>query len=60
MVSMPVRTDKRDAVSISAAMTDFRFEWVNGVDGSLVSPKAIPEVTRNAQCSIHNFEGDAC
>lgn len=41
---MPSRTDKRDAVSISAAMTDIRFDWVDGVDGTLVSPKAIPEV----------------
>ena len=53
VVSMPARTDKRDAVSISAAMTDFRFDWVDGVDGTLVSPKAIPEVRHRARFSRH-------
>ncbi|KAH9899014.1 hypothetical protein F4778DRAFT_771608 [Xylariomycetidae sp. FL2044] len=42
VVSLPSRTDRRDGMSLAAALSNFAFEFVNGVDGANVPDKAIP------------------
>ncbi|KAH8753601.1 glycosyltransferase family 25 protein [Diaporthe sp. PMI_573] len=42
VVGLPERTDKRDALSLSAALTGFDFEWVDGVRGETIPDKAVP------------------
>ena len=39
---MPQRTDKQDAFSVSASLSDFDFDLVHGVDGSQISSQALP------------------
>lgn len=45
-VGLPERSDKRDALSLMAAMTGFKLTWVDGVLGSSIAEKAIPAVSR--------------
>ncbi|KAL2276192.1 hypothetical protein FJTKL_01254 [Diaporthe vaccinii] len=42
VVGLPERTDKRDATSLSAALTGFDIEWVDGVRGESIPDKAVP------------------
>ncbi|KAH0344143.1 glycosyltransferase family 34 protein, partial [Aureobasidium melanogenum] len=42
MVSLPERSDKRDAFSLQARLSNLSFEIVDGVVGSEVSVKALP------------------
>ncbi|KAK7755757.1 hypothetical protein SLS62_002370 [Diatrype stigma] len=42
VVGLPERSDKRDALSLMAAMTGFKLTWVDGVLGSSISEKAVP------------------
>lgn len=42
VVGLPERTDKRDAISLSAALTGFDIEWVDGVRGEAIPDKAVP------------------
>jgi hypothetical protein len=44
VISLPQRTDKRDAIAVAASLTGFEFEWGDGVDGLTIDEKAIPEV----------------
>lgn len=44
MVSLPERSDKRDAFSLQARLSNITFTIVDGVDGSKVSAKALPYV----------------
>ena len=48
VVSLPERTDKRDALSTTASFTGISFDWVDGVDGEKIPGKAIPEVRISA------------
>jgi hypothetical protein len=41
---LPERTDKRDSISVAASVTGFILEFVDGVKGDNVSPKAMPKV----------------
>lgn len=43
VLSMPDRTDKRDTLALAASITGIDVEWEDGVDGSKVNPKAIPD-----------------
>ncbi|KAI0972727.1 hypothetical protein F4678DRAFT_50007 [Xylaria arbuscula] len=43
IVSLPSRTDRRDGMSLSAALSDIEFEFIDGVDGSTVPDKALPQ-----------------
>jgi hypothetical protein len=49
VVSMPSRTDKRDALALSAYLTGLEVEFIDGPNGSLISPKAAPEVCAGSQ-----------
>ncbi|KAJ1331934.1 glycosyl transferase family 25 [Microdochium nivale] len=42
VISMPSRTDRRDAITLSAALSGFRVEFIDGLVGKDVSDKAIP------------------
>lgn len=42
VVGLPERTDKRDAISLSTALTGFDIEWVDGVRGETIPDKAVP------------------
>lgn len=42
VVGLPERTDKRDAISLSSALTGFDIEWVDGVRGETIPDKAVP------------------
>ncbi|ORY54723.1 family 25 glycosyltransferase [Pseudomassariella vexata] len=41
-LGLPDRSDKRDAVALSSALTGFHVQWVDGVRGESVPDKAIP------------------
>ncbi|TGO11673.1 hypothetical protein BTUL_0104g00180 [Botrytis tulipae] len=41
-VSLPERSDKRDALTLISSLTGFNIEWVDGVKGEAVSDKAVP------------------
>lgn len=42
VVGLPERSDKRDAISLSSALTGFDIEWVDGVRGEAIPDKAVP------------------
>ncbi len=44
---MPRRTDKIDAVRLSASLTDFQFDIIEGVSGTDIPAKALPGVSFN-------------
>jgi hypothetical protein len=42
VVGLPERTDKRDALTLTGALTGFNLEFIEGVKGESVSDKALP------------------
>lgn len=42
VVGLPERTDKRDAIALTAALTGFHVEFVDGVKGKSIPDKALP------------------
>ncbi|KUI74014.1 Procollagen galactosyltransferase 1 [Cytospora mali] len=42
IVGLPERTDKRDALTLTAALTGFHVEFVDGVRGETIPDKAVP------------------
>lgn len=42
VVGLPERSDKRDALSLTAALTGFHVNWVDGVKADTVVDKAVP------------------
>ncbi|KAI0005204.1 glycosyltransferase family 25 protein [Xylariaceae sp. FL0662B] len=42
VVGLPERSDKRDAISLTSALTGFHVEWVDGVRGETIPDKAVP------------------
>ncbi|KAI1117024.1 glycosyltransferase family 25 protein [Nemania sp. NC0429] len=42
VVGLPERTDKRDAIALTAALTGFHVEFVDGVKGASIPDKALP------------------
>lgn len=42
VVNLPERTDKRDALSLVAALTDIKLTWTSAVRGTSVPDKALP------------------
>jgi len=53
MISLPNRTDKRDAFAVQAALSRISYTHVDGVDGSKVPAKAIPHVRRLRRVITH-------
>jgi hypothetical protein len=46
VIALPERSDKKDAMSISASLTGVKFDWIDGVNGDLIPQKAIPPVRK--------------
>lgn len=42
VVNLPERTDKRDALSLTSALTDIKLTWTSAIRGSNVPDKALP------------------
>lgn len=42
VIGLPERSDKRDAIALSSALTGFHVEWVDGVKGEDIPDKALP------------------
>lgn len=42
VIGLPERSDKRDALSLTAALTGFHVEWVDGVKEDTIADKAVP------------------
>lgn len=47
VIGLPSRTDRRDGMVVSAALTDIEVEFVDGVVGKDVVDKAIPAKAGN-------------
>ncbi len=45
-MSLPERSDKLDAMRVTASLTGFDFEVLEGIKGDTLSPKALPGVSR--------------
>lgn len=41
-INLPSRTDKRDAIMLASSLTQFRVDWVDGISGDAMDPKAYP------------------
>lgn len=41
-IGLPERSDKRDALSLTAALTGFHLDWVDGVRAESIADKAVP------------------
>ncbi|KAI1803550.1 glycosyltransferase family 25 protein [Daldinia bambusicola] len=41
-VGLPERSDKRDAIALTSALTGFEVRWVDGVRGETIPDKAVP------------------
>ena len=52
-LGLPDRTDKRDAMELSAALTGLKLTWSDGVRGDLMNPKAIPPVHTDPERFAH-------
>ncbi|CBX92448.1 hypothetical protein LEMA_P051540.1 [Plenodomus lingam JN3] len=47
VLNLPFRTDRRDAISLSAALSNIKLEFVNGVTGDSIHEKAYPPPDEN-------------
>lgn len=52
MISLPERTDKRDAFAVTAGITGFDYNITDGVDGSKISTKALPYTMNQSPNSL--------
>lgn len=55
VVNLPGRTDKLDAMRLTAALTEFNFEIINGVKGDEIAAKAVPGVSHGRAQSSYNY-----
>lgn len=47
VLNLPFRTDRRDAMSLSAAVSNIKLEFVDGVTGESIKPSAYPPPEEN-------------
>lgn len=47
-MNLPSRTDRRDALSLAASLSDLKLSWIDGVSGVDVDEKALPPGDRIA------------
>ena len=43
VVSLALRTDRRDGMILAAALSDIEFECIDGVDGAFIPDQALPQ-----------------
>ena len=41
-ISLPERSDKRDALALKSSLTAFKIGWIDGVKGQTILDKALP------------------
>ncbi|KAK8104386.1 uncharacterized protein PG998_011419 [Apiospora kogelbergensis] len=46
VINRPARTDRRDAMTLAAAVSNLTLEWVDGVDGGAVEERVLPPGAR--------------
>lgn len=51
VLNLPFRTDRRDAISLSAATSNMKLEFVNGVTGDSIKQSAYPPPEENIKLS---------
>ncbi|KAI1747979.1 hypothetical protein F4782DRAFT_519146 [Xylaria castorea] len=51
VVSLPSRTDRRDGISLAAALSNIEFEFIDGVDGSTIPDNALPQTPAHGRPS---------
>lgn len=51
VLNLPFRTDRRDAMSLSAAISNTKLEFVEGVTGESIKNKAYPPPEENRKLS---------
>lgn len=49
MLNLPFRTDRRDAMSLFAAISSIQFEYVDSVNEESINQKAYPPPEENAK-----------
>ncbi|KAL2832903.1 hypothetical protein BDW59DRAFT_93893 [Aspergillus cavernicola] len=42
VVSLPSRLDKRDNIALGSSVSDFQFEWIDGITPDQINPKTYP------------------
>lgn len=42
VISLPERSDKRDALTLISSLVGFKIDWIDGVKGESVPDKAVP------------------
>jgi hypothetical protein len=47
VLNLPFRTDRRDAMSLSAAISNIKLEYVDGVTGDSIKQSAYPPPDEN-------------
>ncbi|KAI6363537.1 hypothetical protein MCOR25_005894 [Pyricularia grisea] len=47
VINLPSRTDRRDAISLAAALTNFTVAYMPGIDGSEVQERVLPTDSRD-------------
>ncbi len=45
VVGLPTRTDRRDGITLAAALSDLEIEFIDGVEGKNVPDKALPSAS---------------
>ena len=58
MISLPERTDKRDAFAVQAAVSGISYQMVDGVDGTKVPSKALPYASHPTNSSEYRLTQD--
>jgi hypothetical protein len=51
-IGLKERTDRRDFLNLAASLVGFRVEWIDGVRGEDIIPKALPEVNYNTFATL--------
>lgn len=51
VLNLPFRTDRRDAISLSAAVSNIKLEFVEGVTGESIKQSAYPPPEENIKLS---------
>ncbi|KAI0104273.1 hypothetical protein GGR51DRAFT_522185 [Nemania sp. FL0031] len=47
VISLPSRTDRRDGITLAAALSDIEFEFIDGVDAATIPEKALPHTSKH-------------
>ncbi|KAI1124004.1 hypothetical protein F5Y10DRAFT_250650 [Nemania abortiva] len=46
VISLPSRTDRRDGITLAAALSGIELEFIDGVDGAAIPEKALPHTSK--------------